>query len=132
MPTHMGAFAEAAARFGAVDPADWDAVRAFFTQTLATLPAPQRQAVTDFLLAQDGSGKLYGVVVEFDPVAWWGTLRSGPQLFGFHGTQVDAVTAATLPRAGDRVRFVPVTADPSRVLKVFPAGSAGTSPRRST
>ena len=126
MPTHLGAFAEAAARFGHVDPADWSAVRAFFIRTLATLPMPQRQAITDFLLARDGGSRLYGVIVEFDPTTWWGTLRSGPQLFGFHGTQVHAVTPATLPRVGDRVQFVPMTADRSRVLKVFPMGSAGT------
>ena len=39
MPTRMGAFAEAAARFAGVDPADWPAVQAFFTKTLETLPA---------------------------------------------------------------------------------------------
>lgn len=120
MATHMGAFAEAAARFEGVDPTDWPAVQAFFTQTLATLPAPRRQAITDFLLRQSGSATLYGVVVEFDPATRWGTIRSATQLYGFHGTQVHAVTAATLPRVGDRVRFVPTSTDRTRILKVFP------------
>lgn len=123
MATHMGAFAEAAARFAGVDPADWPAVQAFFTKTLETLPAPRRRAITDFLLRQSGSATLYGVVVEFDPATWWGTIRSATRLYGFHGTQVHAVTAATLPRAGDRVRFVPTSTDRTRVLKVFPGGS---------
>ena len=123
MPTRMGAFAEAAARFAGVDPADWPAVQAFFTKTLETLPAPQHRAIVDFLLTQDGSGKAYGVVVEFDPATWWGTIRSATQLYGFHGTQVHAVTAATPPHVGDRVRFVPTSTDRTRVLKVFPGGS---------
>jgi D-serine deaminase-like pyridoxal phosphate-dependent protein len=124
MPTHMGAFAEAAARFAGVDPADWPAVQAFFTQTLATLPVPQRQAITDFLLKRSGSATRYGVVVEFDPVTWWGTIRSATQLYGFHGTQVRGATTTKLPRVGDRVRFVPTSTDRTRILQVFP----GTDP----
>lgn len=119
MPTHLGAFAEAAARFDGVDPADWLAVRAFFTHTLPTLSVARRQAIIDFLRSSESAGTLYGVVVEFDPATWWGTIRSATRLYGFHGTQIQGLTAATIPDVGTRVRFVPTAVARDRILHVF-------------
>ena len=55
MPTPTTAFADAAAKYGDVDPNDIEAVERWFTETLLTLPAITIEQVFQDLLEQDGA-----------------------------------------------------------------------------
>lgn len=55
MPTPTTAFADAAAKYGGVDPDDIEAVQRWFTEELPTLPVDIIEQVIRDLLAQDGA-----------------------------------------------------------------------------
>lgn len=55
MPTPTTAFADAAAKYGKVDPEDIEAVQRWFTEALPTLPVDIIEQVIRDLLAQDGA-----------------------------------------------------------------------------
>ena len=57
MPTPIQAFLEVAARHGGVDPADFDAVRRFYGETLPTLAPDRILAVLEDLLAREGASE---------------------------------------------------------------------------
>jgi len=55
MPTPTTAFADAAAKYGEVDPNDIEAVQDWFAEELPTLPVDVIEQVIRDLLAQDGA-----------------------------------------------------------------------------
>jgi len=55
MPTPTTAFADAAAKYGEVDPNDIEAVQEWFAEELPTLPVDVIEQVIRDLLAQDGA-----------------------------------------------------------------------------
>ena len=54
MPTPVQAFADTAAKHGGVDPADLEAVRRFYRDTLPTLPPEEILAILEELLTAEG------------------------------------------------------------------------------
>ena len=55
MPTPMAAYAEAARRFGNVDPANATAVEAFFVETFPQLADDRQQEILAYLLTREGA-----------------------------------------------------------------------------
>lgn len=58
MPTPMHAYAEAASRFGKVDPEDAEAVEEFFALKFAKLPPRTQKAVVDYLMRHEGTASV--------------------------------------------------------------------------
>lgn len=54
MPTSTRVFAQVAARYGGVDPADMDAVREWYEKELPSLPGEQIEEVLSELLTNEG------------------------------------------------------------------------------
>ena len=58
MPTPMHAYAQAAARFGKVDPEDADAVEKFFVLKFSKLAPKTQKAIVDFLMRHEGTASV--------------------------------------------------------------------------
>ena len=62
MPTPTAAFADAAAKYGDVDPEDIEAVQKWFAEELPTLSPDTIERIFDDLLARDGDSESREIV----------------------------------------------------------------------
>lgn len=79
MPTPITAFADAAAKYGGVDPNDMEAVEEWFTQELPTLPVNTIEEVLHGLLQQDGVVAEREITPVYPKRAPLPSLRSSPE-----------------------------------------------------
>ena len=78
MPTPTTAFADAAAKYGDVDPEDIEAVQRWFTVALPTLPVDIIEQVIRDLLAEDGATPEREIVPVYPQHAPLPSLGSSP------------------------------------------------------
>lgn len=78
MPTPTTAFADAAAKYGDIDPEDVEAVQKWFTDELPELPAEIIEQVLHDLLAQDGATAEREIVPVYPERAPLPSLGSSP------------------------------------------------------
>lgn len=78
MPTPTTAFADAAAKYGEVDPNDIEAVQDWFAEELPTLPVDVIEQVIRDLLAQDGAAADREITPIYPKGVSLPSLRSSP------------------------------------------------------
>ncbi|MGB5548696.1 MAG: hypothetical protein WBM74_19095, partial [Polyangiales bacterium] len=78
MPTPTTAFADAAAKYGQVDPEDLEAVQRWFTEELPKLPLQVIEQVLQDLLAQDGTAHEREIIPVYPDRAPLPSLRASP------------------------------------------------------
>jgi len=80
MPTPTTAFADAAAKYGDVDPEDIEAVQRWFADELPTLPVETIEQVLHDLLVQDGAAPERKINLLYPARAPLPSLSSSPQV----------------------------------------------------
>jgi len=80
MPTPTAAFADAAAKYGDVDPEDIEAVQKWFAEELPMLPPEAIERIFDDLLARDGDSELREIVPVYPDRAPLPSLSSSPPI----------------------------------------------------
>jgi hypothetical protein len=80
MPTPTTAFADAAAKYGEVDPEDIEAVQKWFAEDLPTLSPDVIEQVLRDLLARDGSAAEREIIAVYPERAPLPSLGSSPPL----------------------------------------------------
>ncbi len=80
MATPTTAFADAAAKYGDVDPEDIEAVQKWFTEALPTLPLNILEQVLEELLTHDGATADREIIPVYPERAPLPSLRSSPPI----------------------------------------------------
>ena len=78
MPTPTTAFADAAAKYGDIDPEDIEAVQKWFAEELPTLPPDTIENVLRDLLAQDGAAAERAIIPTYPERVPLPSLGSSP------------------------------------------------------
>ncbi|MBW2509249.1 MAG: hypothetical protein JRE81_11505 [Deltaproteobacteria bacterium] len=80
MPTPTAAFADAAAKYGDVDPEDIEAVQKWFVEELPTLSPETIERIFENLLARDGDSESRQMVPVYPDQAPLPSLSSSPPI----------------------------------------------------